>query len=185
MKPLVLSLAALLTLSACGSDTTPVSTETDVLVQCYAIWFGALPDYEGQSVTIRACLNESTCSEEHELTATSGSHRYYDDFYLSAAFDPEGHHHGNDPENEIINLSVSLFYMPEFAATLGDEDRATLLVKAEDGSIMMEIVSEVPYLDDVRTFRDGDVLCKSVYLRPDGTARPLPVSDPEAPPPTR
>ena len=182
MKPIGLSLAALFTLTACGSDTTPVSTET-MAVECYTIWFGALPDYEGQSVTIRACLNDTTCSEEHELTATSGSSDYYDDFYLVAHFYPSDS--GNFIGDEENNVDVALWYSPKFAATLGDDDRATLVVKAEDGTTMMETVSAVPYLDDLRTFRDGDVLCKSVYLRLDGSARPLPGGDPESLPPTR
>ena len=134
-------------------------------------------------------MNDTTCSDEHELTGERGASLQYGDwdngFRLHAQFDPQGHPLGNDAENETVNLGVDLWYSPEFAATLADDDRATLLVKSENGSTMMESVSAVPYLDDVRSFRDGDVLCKSVYLKLDGTERPLPVHDPDAPPTTR
>jgi hypothetical protein len=181
---------AFLAFSACASDRTAVTSEEGVAVECYALWLGALPDYAGQSVTIRACLNESTCSDEHVLTAERGASRDYgswhDGFHLVAHFYPEGdiyYPEGVYVGDEEINLGVSLFYSPEFAATLSEEDRATLFVSAEDGSSMMESVSAVPYLDDVR--RDGEILCKSVYLGLDGTERPRPASDPQESPPSR
>ncbi len=155
-------------LAACASDTGNDTGSNAGLLVCTTTWFGTLPGYVEPSVRVRACLNEGTCSDEHVLTPELGASREYETglenefFHFGAAYYPSGS--GNYIGAEENNLDVVFEYSPEFATTLADDDRATLVVNADDGSTMTDSISQVPY-------RSSSLGCKGVYLDLDGSER--------------
>jgi hypothetical protein len=71
-------------------------------------------------------------------------------------------------QENLSELTVRLKYNPETSGTLTDEDRAELRVEGDDGTVLVDAVSEAPY-------SALGAYCKTVYLDLDGVERPMTV----------
>jgi hypothetical protein len=64
------------------------------------------------------------------------------------------------------DITVRLKYNPETSGTLTEEDRAELRIEGDDGTVLVDAVSQAPY-------SALGAACKTVYLDLEGMQRPV------------
>lgn len=148
-------------LAAC-SETDSGPTEEDQLTQCVTKWRGTIPNYSRPSLTIRACLTAERCSEEFELPLPNGVARHYPDFTVSARLYP-------DEGDNAGAFELELTYVPEVAAEISEDDRPTLIVKDDAGTILIDSAGQLPF--ETADVDDEQPACKTLSLNLDGSQR--------------
>lgn len=133
------------------------------LIQCLTSWRGEIADYEDEQLSVRACLSPALCSEEVQFGADGrGILAQYPDFDFQAWL------YRRETETP-GKFDVVLTYLPRVASNLRRGDRATLLVKDEAGSIMIDSVSQVPFTISRESGAPADEECRAATLNLDGS----------------
>jgi hypothetical protein len=158
LRALVAALAFASSSACAENDAVPTDMGAEA-ISCSSSWQGTLA-YSGTRLTFRTCLKAGHCSAERELPSLSAlaelpvectklgdlpvscgepSAEENPEFGMGAGWDPVAGEPG------LVDVMVMLRYPLQVASTLGDRDRASLTIKAEDGSVLVESESQVPY----------------------------------------
>jgi hypothetical protein len=191
---LAASIAAVLGLQGCEPERNASTTEGGSDVTCISHWSGQI-QYDGQSLKVQACLNADNCSDEIELVLDWDAQRPQQPSSCGPSGAPsEQYCREKDPNtrsvakeyenflfaayvrrsSEATSASLMEFvafheYTPAFASTLTNADRATLTVTGDDGEVIVESVSAVPYAETPI----GELeTCRALRLDLDGTPVP-------------
>jgi len=137
---------------------------------------------DAPSLKVSACAKEGACSSDLvvQIEQDWSAPNCENDQCRGGAAQPAQHETSLEvrtvlflrEDQPIVEMGVKLVYYPGFAATLTNDDRATMTIKTNTGEMLVDAVAIDPYLTEAVPYWDPVATCRNAYLDFDGASVP-------------